>query len=269
MKKNMIKKIAAAMTAISICMATTFSSFAGNVSYMNEVGGPYYDANVYVERKDYDLISNYDAIIELLYRANGTTTACDLGVSPTSYEEAYKIGCILYLLLHDYKDLEILQYYQCESISIDGNTNTIHAVEPDQSKIRFYLYWANTEDHTEIIEQIKASYEEAKRIASTVPEGTNDEKLVYIYNYMRNMSAASDYNNSSLYDQLILKKGCCRGDASAIYIISALCGLPVGCMYYTSSQGYHVCNYSYSDDGTIKYTDAAAGRRVLADDYWI
>lgn len=269
--KNIIKKIAASITAITICMSSAISSFAasGISFFSDEADNIYRNSNICYDGRDYDLVSNYDALIELLYRANGSTAMYDMGISPTSDENAAKIGGVLYQLFHDYDDLKIRQCYKADKIYFDNAINMVSMINPDASIMRFYFQWRTAEDHTATIEKIKQSFEEAKRIAQTVPDGTNDEKLLYIYNYMRGLNDAEDYESSSLYDQLILNKGCCRGDASAIYIISALCGLPVGCMYYrVSDGGYHICNYSYYDDGTIKYTDAAAGRRVLADDYW-
>ena len=263
MKKSILKRTLAMATATILCLGSAFSSFAT----ANMQNFCYTETPIYACDKDFDIISNVDALINLLYTANGTTDLLNTGLITEANEHSLKIGVILDTVFLDYKDLIVTESPLADRL-YRNSEGALKISNPNFSQAAMYIGWDSAEDHTAEIEKIKQAVEEAKRIASTVPEGSVDEKLTYIYNYIDNLNVAYDFDNSSLYDELILHRGCCRGDSAAIYLIGVYAGLPVGIFNYkTSDGGYHSANYTYYEDGSIKYTDASWGRFLLADDY--
>lgn len=268
MKKSITKRLLTIAMAATLCLSSSIYAYSAIGYTVGLSTTPYYGDN-----RNLDIFANTDKIISALYASNGTNMLQKIDIAITDDDkQAHAVGQIIDTILDCNSSAFAATYPNVEKLSLYKISEHEYTYESEgyhnDSTYYYYIGWRDTEDHTTDIDNIKVALEEARRIASTVPEGTNEQKLRYIYDYIVN-GTTIDYTNSSLYDTLILKRGCCRGKSAAVYIISQYAGLPVGLMEYKTNKNVgHSANYMYYEDGTIKYVDAAAGRLFLSDHYY-
>lgn len=267
MKKSITKRLLTIAMAATLCLSSSIYAYSAICYTVGISTIPYYGDN-----RDFDLLSNVDTIISALYETNGTNNLKRTNISITDDKQAHAVGQIMDTILDCNTNALALSASNVDKMYVQKNGDYNYSFIPGERisdpTSYYYIGWFDTEDHTKDIDNIKVALDEAKRIAATVPDGTNEEKLRYIYDYVLSISDTIDTDESSLYDTLILRRSCCRGKSAAIYTISLYAGLPIGLVGYKTNHGVgHSANYTYYEDGTIKYIDAAMGPQFLSDHY--
>lgn len=243
MIRHLIKRAAAVILVATICASTAITSFAETQIFYRSF-----------DTRDFDFKNNIDNIVNVMAEHTSDKNTRNLYITSKNryYVKNVNLGLSGLFAWDD------TAFFTCTNnfdvTPNDGSNSYYTRTMPTNFTAGFA--WDGDSDHAETARKLKESIAEAKRIAATVPEGTNEEKLRYITqhlcNNMRYMNESTE--DHAPYNALLNGRGCCQAYTNALFLIACFADIPIGiCSMEVPSHAY---NYTFLEDGSIRFIDA-------------